>query len=341
MRAGEETCISSGALPVSSVQDFLAPADIYWKCKHAEDIPHLSIRQETTSATFEQQKILDFCSFRNRSQVNPLQVVNEEYECGGKIKVNGRYYFKKHIPEDAFKGDEVICQAELHNTGIIAKLHEVFVLSRGEAILVMEFLKGKTLNCILEDPIYFGDDLDLVAPFALSFLQRGLEVIFILHGIGWSHNDLHGDNIMLLKMPGDDEFVLKLIDFEMANKEGFDDDVSDLFKLFESIYNPYLGKISSVHKALLLRVEKACRKLLPENISQLVDQKLIELHQQDGSFKTRLCECLFRDQSNDESADGEIEISQPNLSDMHRGNENRGFNIGTTSNIDSSSEDIS
>lgn len=46
-------------------------------------------------------------------------------------------------------------------------------------------------------------------------------------------------------------------------------------------------------------------------------------------------------QSDDESADDEIEIPQPNLSDMHRGNENRGFNIGTTSNIDSSSEDIS
>jgi eukaryotic-like serine/threonine-protein kinase len=86
-------------------------------------------------------------------------------------------------------------------------------LEDGDLYLVMELLTGRSLGDVL-------DDCDRLAPGrAIHIVRQVLRGLAHAHSLGVVHRDIKPDNVFLLELDGDPDFV-KLLDFGIAKLVG-------------------------------------------------------------------------------------------------------------------------
>ena len=100
----------------------------------------------------------------------------------------------------------------------IAGIHDFFT-TEGQAVLVMEFIDGRTLNEILENsgPPRLG--------LAFEMARQTLEALSYLHGQGFLHRDISPDNLMLTQN-FDGLPWIKLLDMGLAKSLGAGGDLT-------------------------------------------------------------------------------------------------------------------
>jgi hypothetical protein len=141
--------------------------------------------------------------------------MGELYEASH-LRLSGRYAIKVLLPEFA-STDEVIgrFQREAEVTSRLRHPNIVSVIDfnttpEGRAYLVMEYLDGRDLAV----------ELDEVGPLPLGRVQALIEqlvsALSAAHESGVIHRDLKPQNLLLVKLPGDQREMLKVLDFGIS-----------------------------------------------------------------------------------------------------------------------------
>lgn len=162
----------------------------------------------------------------------PLQRIEGKYEILGKLREGGMgaIYKVRHRLLDEIRVIKVMrpllaedqeLNAELKARFVrearvaiklrhpnIAQLYDFTTDDDGTALIVMEFIRGKTLEELLKTagPPPLG--------LALEIAQQSLRALGYLHGKGFVHRDISPDNLMLTEDAGDPR--IKLIDLGIA-----------------------------------------------------------------------------------------------------------------------------
>ncbi|HEY6321531.1 MAG TPA: serine/threonine-protein kinase [Thermoanaerobaculia bacterium] len=182
----------------------------------------------------------------------PLQRIEGKYEILGKIREGGMgaIYKVRHRLLDEIRviklmrplmAEDQELHAELKARFVrearvaiklrhpnIAQLYDFTADDDGTALIVMEFIRGKTLEELLKTagPPPLG--------LALEIAQQSLRALGYLHAKGFVHRDISPDNLMLTEDAGDPQ--IKLIDLGIAKILGGAD--SQLTRL-----GTFLGKV--------------------------------------------------------------------------------------------------
>jgi serine/threonine-protein kinase len=182
----------------------------------------------------------------------PLQRIEGKYEILGKIREGGMgaIYKVRHRLLDEIRVVKLMrpllvedreLEAELEARFVrearvaiklrhpnIAQLYDFTTDDDGTALIVMEFIRGKTLEELLKTagPPPLG--------LALEIAQQSLRALGYLHAKGFVHRDISPDNLMLTEDAGDPQ--IKLIDLGIAKILGGSD--SQLTRL-----GTFLGKV--------------------------------------------------------------------------------------------------
>ncbi|KAH3806204.1 hypothetical protein DPMN_134522 [Dreissena polymorpha] len=132
-----------------------------------------------------------------------------------KDKATGREHGLKTVMISINAVNEVRCWIDLNDSGNVPRMF-LFQIVNNKIEIHMEIIKGKTLTSIMDEYMFkLRDDQHshLVKPFSLHVLDRSLDAISAMHDKGWTHNDVHGGNLML-----DSDMRVKVIDFGGATK---------------------------------------------------------------------------------------------------------------------------
>lgn len=113
-------------------------------------------------------------------------------------------------------------------------------------LLHMEKIEGKTVHSVIEEDskkLFSTKDWGLVKLFSHHLLVKILKAIEMLHGTGWVHRDLHGKNIMVVKV-AIDRFDVKILDFGRArqlNDCSFLERKKDMLEVIRLFITLYIG----------------------------------------------------------------------------------------------------
>ena len=153
-----------------------------------------------------------------------------------KDEMNAIEHALKSVHLSEFKENEIRCWVDQNETGYVPKLY-MFQVRNNHVLLHMEILEDAiSIKCLISNrDAIFRERLSLLKPLAHHVKWLLLAVINKFHETGWTHNDLHWDNVML-KVRYDEPLKVYILDFSTAEaSDDIDCDMQDIDILFTGL----------------------------------------------------------------------------------------------------------
>lgn len=136
-----------------------------------------------------------------------------EVSCAEDTQLNRLVAIKRLHSEEVDAGERAanVIQEARHLAALqhpnIVTVYDV-IEDRGDVLVVMELLRGRTLQDIVESAPLLEQDF-------VNVMKQSLEGLIAAHSIGMLHRDIKPGNLMLIDLPSG-AFQVKLLDFGLA-----------------------------------------------------------------------------------------------------------------------------
>ena len=178
---------------------------------------------------------------------DPIRVVKDNMT--GIAHALKTYYIDKAVVEEyqleeEFHENQIRCWCDLNKSTKVPELYLVQVQDN-KIMLHMEVLENTiTLShLIFKHRPNIAKDPSLLKPWALNILRLIICLIRQFHSKGWTHNDLHAENVLVRLKPNRPPEVY-LLDFgDVKRSDDIQRDMKDIAGLFQGLLFGYDGNL--------------------------------------------------------------------------------------------------
>ena len=155
---------------------------------------------------------------------------------------------------EKFNENEIRCWIDQNKSEYVPELY-MFQVQNDKVMLHMELLGNvMTLNYLIfkHRPTIIATQPSLLKPLSLHIFRLLLCVMREFHRTGWTHNDLHGENV-LVRISSDGPPKIYILDFGKAERsDDIKQDMEDIAALFEGMLMGHEKKTAREQYARIL-----------------------------------------------------------------------------------------